>query len=114
MKELLKHLRIYKKEKEPIVEEPIFVNDKKQFTKFQLKFQQKIKDSLKEGELICPECDGIGFPGKVKLQGDKVGLFKYVCSKCQGDGKLDWVENVVGKKVTYVDGTSLGSINIIS
>jgi DnaJ-class molecular chaperone len=111
MKELLKHLRVYKKEKEPIVEEPICDNNKKQFTKVQLENIQELKDSLKEGELICPKCDGLGFTNKI--QKDKIGLFKYTCPKCKGRGKLDWIENVVGKKVTYFDGSSEVNINIM-
>jgi hypothetical protein len=39
---------------------------------------------LKEGELICLECDGVGFDD-------------YTCPKCHGHGKLDWVEMIVGK-----------------
>jgi len=46
---------------------------------------------LKEGEIKCPECDGTGI--------DKKQLF---CFKCYGDGKLDWIETVVGKKDPYV------------
>jgi len=38
--------------------------------------------NLKLGEVICDKCHGKG------------GW----CEKCHGDGKLDWVENIVGKK----------------
>ncbi len=41
---------------------------------------------LKDHEMICSKCDG---------QGYDEALIK--CPKCLGDGKLDWVENVVGK-----------------
>lgn len=42
--------------------------------------------TLEEGEELCDICNGVGrFP---------VGR----CWKCQGKGKLDWVEKVVGVK----------------
>ena len=40
---------------------------------------------LKEGEVICPECEGVEFDD-------------YRCPKCHGYGKLDWVEIIVGKR----------------
>lgn len=36
---------------------------------------------LEQGEVICSSCSGVGS-----------------CSKCHGDGKLDWIENILGKK----------------
>jgi DnaJ-class molecular chaperone len=47
---------------------------------------------LNEGEVLCDNCNGSGeslFPYQA---------LKKECTKCQGDGKLDWVEAVVGKK----------------
>lgn len=41
---------------------------------------------LNEGEELCPVCEGEGF--------FTVGW----CTKCQGKGKLDWVEKIVGVK----------------
>lgn len=41
---------------------------------------------LKEGEYECSECNGTG----------KAGI-PYLCPRCQGAGKLDWIENIVGK-----------------
>ncbi len=40
----------------------------------------KLNESV--GEVICPVCEGKGF----------------FCDKCLGTGKLDWVEQIVGKK----------------
>jgi len=40
----------------------------------------KLDESI--GEVICPQCNGNGF----------------FCNKCLGTGKLDWVEQIVGKK----------------
>ena len=104
MKELLKHLKIYKNKSEPVVEKQICDNSKF-LNEFDLAYQQRIINNLEEGEIICSECNGTGV--------NRHGTFEYVCSKCQGDGKLDWVENVVGKKVKYIDGTSVSNINII-
>ena len=46
---------------------------------------------LKPGEIRCDQCDGKGF-----IVNKYFG--KPVCNKCNGTGKLDWVEAVVGKK----------------
>jgi len=42
---------------------------------------------LKDYEYPCPHCNGLKY----------VGPFRNVCGKCMGSGKLDWIENVVGK-----------------
>ena len=42
---------------------------------------------LKKGEVHCDKCAGSGVIEKFE-----------VCTKCNGEGKLDWVEAVVGKK----------------
>ena len=44
--------------------------------------------NLNEGEIICPKCDGTG--------NTKGNEFRF-CDKCFGEGKLDWVSNVMGK-----------------
>jgi hypothetical protein len=53
--------------------------------------------NLKPGEYICDECDGSGVDAKYENY-----LYEYrdyyKCPKCHGEGKLDWVEKVVGKK----------------
>jgi len=51
---------------------------------------------LKEGEVYCDECNGSGNRAKW----DQIPDYKcYLpCNKCHGKGKLDWIENVVGKK----------------
>jgi len=46
---------------------------------------------LKDGEVICPECEGNYIVGKGKS-------VVWGCDKCKGYGKLDWIENIVGKK----------------
>lgn len=42
---------------------------------------------LKEGEMICPICKGTG--------NDINDI--YICGKCEGFGKIDWVSNAVIK-----------------
>ena len=59
------------------------------------------------GEVVCPECKGIGnFGYEVDVQEVNMKGITYkipgpktnkICYKCQGTGKLDWVEAVVGK-----------------
>ena len=54
---------------------------------------------LSEGEMICPICNGTG--------NDKENVF--VCEKCDGSGKVDWVSNVISQKKEM---TSLERINV--
>jgi len=45
---------------------------------------------MTDGKLICDLCHGSGtYSHRDDLDGE--------CPKCHGEGKLDWVENVVGK-----------------
>jgi len=44
---------------------------------------------IKKGEMVCNGCGGVGGVGDI-LQDE--------CPKCFGTGKLDWIENVVGKR----------------
>jgi len=52
-------------------------------------YDEKLFEFLncKEGDVICDECDGKGYTDG--------GPFD--CHKCHGMGKLDWIENIVGK-----------------
>jgi hypothetical protein len=54
---------------------------------------------LEEGEMICPICNGTG--------NDKENVF--VCEKCDGNGKVDWVSNVISQNKEI---TSLDRINV--
>jgi len=65
-----------------------------------IKKDYKAYDELKTGESECKVCKGTG---QIEIKKDK----KYQrffsshisCQKCYGDGKLDWIENVVGKRI---------------
>jgi len=41
---------------------------------------------------ICKNCDGKGF-----ITSPGTSNFVRTCSKCKGEGELDWLENVFGK-----------------
>jgi len=56
--------------------------------------------NLEEGEMICDKCEGSGTSW----------IYTTPCSKCQGQGKVDWVENIVGKKPLYGSDSS-SSVN---
>ena len=48
--------------------------------------------NLKEGEMMCDKCDGKRFTLSDTM-------FPILCSKCNGEGKVDWIENITGKPV---------------
>lgn len=41
---------------------------------------------LNPGDILCPNCNGKTYTG-------------FICIECYGEGKLDWVENMVGKEI---------------
>jgi len=47
--------------------------------------------TLEEGEVLCPKCKGIG------RREITTYVPEFICSKCGGQGYLDWVEMIVGK-----------------
>ena len=51
---------------------------------------------LKKEEVVCPECHGTGNRAKWDQIPDYKCYLK--CDKCDGTGKMDWIEAVVGKK----------------
>jgi len=55
---------------------------------------------LGPGEIKCEECKGTGYDLEIQKREYIIEYYKKhcKCSKCQGEGKLDWIENVVGKK----------------
>jgi len=56
---------------------------------------------LEKGEIICPECSGFGiseYIQEINIETYQSMIGKELCRKCQGAGKLDWIENLVGKE----------------
>jgi len=64
---------------------------------------------LQKNEIICPDCKGHGFllnstpiPVNFNLENSYIKTtpipYRYACNKCKGEGKLDWLENLVGKE----------------
>lgn len=51
---------------------------------------------LKDGEVVCPKCNGNTLNNDPYY--DSKDYETWYCDKCNGTGKLDWVENIVGKK----------------
>ena len=59
--------------------------------------------SLKKGNIYCKECNGYG---TIELSykrcsygsSNDILVKNLVCPQCHGDGQLDWIEQVVGKK----------------
>ena len=68
------------------------------------------KETLEEGEVICSKCEGVGFVDKIKS--DNTSLYKGSCPKCHGTGKLDWIENVLGKKPDHHSSSSSGTSSL--
>ena len=53
---------------------------------------------LEEGEIICLECNGSGRQGFTISHSKGSERLTINCQQCDGDGKFDWIENVLGKK----------------
>jgi len=51
-----------------------------------------------EGKIDCPKCLGVG---EVLIR-TKEHLRVILCPKCKGKGTLDWIENIIGVKGTYI------------
>jgi len=56
---------------------------------------------LEPGDVICGQCNGTGKPNNNEIDyQQRYVTYSWVCDKCNGLGKLDWIENVVGKTLT--------------
>lgn len=57
-----------------------------------------LMNKLKPGEVKCEKCKGTGY--NLKAPDNNIPRYQKLppCPKCHGSGKLDWIENVVGKK----------------
>jgi hypothetical protein len=51
---------------------------------------------LEPGEVICDKCDGETFIRYTEERGNGFYPMKMTCPKCNGHGKLDWIENITG------------------
>ena len=57
------------------------------------------KFNLEENEYICDKCGGTGRVNNFNPYHPYYSHRRKVfCPMCQGTGKLDWIENIVGKK----------------
>ncbi len=57
---------------------------------------------LKLGDVICSDCNGEGLiPSYFQIKNSNNSSFYYLdytCDKCEGAGKLGWIENITGIK----------------
>ncbi len=53
---------------------------------------EKIGSPVLESEIVCDACGGTGLDTGGRKWNRKA------CSKCFGIGKVDWIENITGKK----------------
>lgn len=70
------------------------------------KFKKRLI-SLCSGEKFCRKCNGEGVVSNrsKNFRPLPITAAKYLtCSKCFGDGKLDWVEQVTGKALSTMEG----------
>jgi hypothetical protein len=51
---------------------------------------------LEPGEVICNQCNGETFTRYTEQRGKGFYPMKKTCDKCNGHGKLDWIENITG------------------
>lgn len=64
-----------------------------------------MKPKLNPGDVICYKCKGKGSSEHEPILSDMHnGYWKMQCDICHGEGKLDWIENIVGKEEKKVDG----------
>ena len=66
---------------------------------------------LEEGEVICDRCQGTCHEPN---SNDNDELCTEICGKCFGHGKLDWIENIIGKvrKILSADWSFSSSANV--
>jgi RecJ-like exonuclease len=46
-------------------------------------------EKLKKSEVVCDHCDGHG--------SYRIRMRTHICSKCLGEGKLDWISAIMGR-----------------
>jgi DnaJ-class molecular chaperone len=55
---------------------------------------------LMEGEYLCPKCKGSGLYDN-NYKPIESFFIAYECMYCKGEGTIDWITNIVGKKSPY-------------
>jgi len=57
--------------------------------------------NLCKGEILCPDCKGKRYSLETDTLDNTHSITRnQKCLKCNGEGKLDWVENLIGKDNT--------------
>jgi DnaJ-class molecular chaperone len=64
--------------------------------RYNINYKQFI--TLREGENFCPKCNGKGRVLKDNRKNTTFTRSTLECNKCLGSGKLDWIEEIVGKR----------------
>lgn len=58
-----------------------------------------VKMKLNKGEIVCPDCNGDSWiHEEVKEKGI---VYTRYCRYCDGEGKLEWIDNLVNKNKLY-------------
>ena len=73
-------------------------------------FMKSNPHKLQEGETLCDKCNGTGC---ISSELNPNGLAS-CCSKCQGDGYVDWISNITGKPPKHIYGSSSVSMSSTS
>ena len=55
-----------------------------------------------DGTVTCPRCQGDGKTYYSYMNDMKIYRAAEICTKCDGHGYLDWIENIVGKRLRFV------------
>ncbi len=55
---------------------------------------------LEYNEIICPECNGEKY---TEIEWTPYYNIKKLCKRCKGNGKLDWIDNMLNRKQLQCD-----------
>lgn len=55
--------------------------------------KRRVKKNLKDGEVICSRCNGMGYEKRNAGWGKQERLS---CALCDAEGKVDWIRNIIG------------------
>jgi hypothetical protein len=68
---------------------------------------------LNDGEEICSICGGSGSACLIDNK-DKNLIHMYICPKCHGSGKVDWVVNIINTIESWQPSHCTGIVNEIN